>query len=761
MAFTVNIGPAGALVDRTNYVRLDDSITVSRALNERDTASFVCLPGLLPSRLHEVQIYRDAVLEFAGVILSRRLEGFFESDHDTTVTLDCADYSAYLDWFYLSLSYTTDQTLDTVLAAAVALLPSGYGITKGGSGYTDTIKPFTWTNMRASDAFRELANATGRGLIVSTAKVLSMPALPTGSGPESYTDAGTKPLTLEWEDPSEVPANTVIVSCGPTGSAYHTYAWTANGSASSWQMDIPAVGPGVSRTLLLVIGGSNVYATVDEGGGGWFTWDWATRTISVNTYPLTLPIPNGTPMSFEYVAQYPFAVMRPASLPATPIVALFKDETITEYARGVDAADGQLDKLSGSPRSLTFTTLTHGWSPGQTVSISMASYRNFNASALVRSVTATMTPAQLWQYRIEADEASVYAGSYLDEWRSLTGSGSGTPILATSGGGGGGGGGGSSTSLTGSGHLGGSRSELLLLDAWTRIVDWQTWLCGLTATYPVRVEFRTEDAATSVQVRIWDETANTVVSSGTTAASTSTTWTSQTLLVALVAGHRYRAEVNAGNTTNPVQVGQVTVESQVVTAVGAILGDGPYHLATFGDSKTVYGNQTGGWALQLKTALETATGATWASSYYAAGSTTLADARTAIASILAQVPATAGLEVICCINWGVNEMATMPSEATWIADYQYIIDQIVAKQAAAKIVIMRPWYVGKDSEAATMHGWIDQVVSSRSAVVFLGADEAVWLKGSDNGATMTSDGVHYSTAGHAECSAQELAVITA
>jgi hypothetical protein len=176
----------------------------------------------------------------------------------------------------------------------------------------------------------------------------------------------------------------------------------------------------------------------------------------------------------------------------------------------------------------------------------------------------------------------------------------------------------------------------------------------------------------------------------------------------------------------------------------------------------VYGNQTGGWALQLKTALDAATGATWASSYYAAGSTTLDyAATTGLSSIVAQVPATAGLEVICVINWGVNEMAAMPSKADWKADYQTIIDAIVAKNAMAKCILTKPWYVGKDSEAATMAGWVDEIVAENPGVAYAGHNEGVWLKGSDNGATMTSDGVHYSTAGHAECSDQLLAIITA
>jgi hypothetical protein len=41
-----------------------------------------------------------------------------------------------------------------------------------------------------------------------------------------------------------------------------------------------------------------------------------------------------------------------------------------------------------------------------------------------------------------------------------------------------------------------------------------------------------------------------------------------------------------------------------------------------------------------------------------------------------------------------------------------------------------------------MAGWITDIAASRPNV-FLGHDERVWLRNNDNGATYTSDGVHY------------------
>ena len=182
-----------------------------------------------------------------------------------------------------------------------------------------------------------------------------------------------------------------------------------------------------------------------------------------------------------------------------------------------------------------------------------------------------------------------------------------------------------------------------------------------------------------------------------------------------------------------------------------------YWYATLGDSKT----EGESWIATLGYALRDAYAEPWQTSIYAAGSTTLAWAVANLTTLLVQIPAGAdGANLRVLVNWGVNEMAVLPLQATWIADYQTLIDAIVAKQPAAKVFCVKPWYQGQDANANTMAGWVDQVVASRPNVAYVGHDERVWLRGTDNGVTMTLDGVHYSAAGQTECVAQWLALIT-
>lgn len=108
-------------------------------------------------------------------------------------------------------------------------------------------------------------------------------------------------------------------------------------------------------------------------------------------------------------------------------------------------------------------------------------------------------------------------------------------------------------------------------------------------------------------------------------------------------------------------------------------------------------------------------------------------------------------------NIGVNDFG-IASHAQWVADVEYVIDAIHAKWPESKVYLTKPWKRNFDATADTFAGWIDEIVAARS-FVYVGDDERVWLKGSDNGATMTADGIHYTAAGQAQAAVQKQAVL--
>ena len=113
--------------------------------------------------------------------------------------------------------------------------------------------------------------------------------------------------------------------------------------------------------------------------------------------------------------------------------------------------------------------------------------------------------------------------------------------------------------------------------------------------------------------------------------------------------------------------------------------------------------------------------------------------------------------VIVPYSIGVNDFGTA-TEAQWIADVETVADVVHARWPAALFYISRPWKRGFDATADTYAGWIATILAARS-FCRSGDDERVWLKGSDDGATNTTDGVHYSAAGQIEKAAQMKALL--
>ena len=108
-------------------------------------------------------------------------------------------------------------------------------------------------------------------------------------------------------------------------------------------------------------------------------------------------------------------------------------------------------------------------------------------------------------------------------------------------------------------------------------------------------------------------------------------------------------------------------------------------------------------------------------------------------------------------NIGANDMPA--SRVPWMGSYQYIIDAIIAKWSDAEIFLVKPWRRGYEAESDSLAAWIDDLVAANPTTCSVGHDERIWLEGGDNGVTMSSDGVHYSTAGQAECANQWKAIL--
>jgi hypothetical protein len=186
------------------------------------------------------------------------------------------------------------------------------------------------------------------------------------------------------------------------------------------------------------------------------------------------------------------------------------------------------------------------------------------------------------------------------------------------------------------------------------------------------------------------------------------------------------------------------------------------HLLSYGDSKTMtrlmYGGSTNAEAYQVLLAVPCSAvfdvgNPVGTDGALARGSHTVAQMKALIDADLAKM---GGNPAAILSSLGTVDLVAglVVTEADFKSDYGYILDAFHAKYPAALIYVAKPWTAGSGAIADTMAGWIDDVVATRAPWTLAGHDERVWAKGSDNGATMMYDGVHYSQAGTVECARQ-------
>jgi hypothetical protein len=420
MAWKLTI--AGA--EQTTQIWRGEPVTFDRTLNERATASFACRPSLLPSRLAEVILYaQDGTTPlFGGLIQPGGRSGKPVSRVSSSMrtSIECGDFFMYLDWVYVSLAYTDGPTLKAVLADIVDELDASLGVTLD-AGQVDgpTLEPFAWVNKKASEAVRELSERTGYVAQMSPGKALRMQTPGTEAAPFSITDAAWHCDELEWADVADVAYNTVVLSCGPSGTGVYEQRWTVAGAETSWVADLPAPGPGgywhvfVNETEFYTIG-----TATDPGQ---FNWDWATHTLTRNTAPA---LTAGDVIRMPYTVQFPF-VVRETSGATPPVELLLAYPDVTEYHHAVEIAEGLLTRLNQpTAREITIYTREHGLAPGQALTVDLDA-RGVSGSFVITAISATLTTDRQWYYVVTAIESSTYAGSYLDEWRRMSG-GTGT-----------------------------------------------------------------------------------------------------------------------------------------------------------------------------------------------------------------------------------------------------------------------------------------------------------------------------------------------
>ena len=560
------------LVDGVNQTAHVVSCSIVWTLNERTRATVV-FNDLVPDRLAEIVAYdRDGVDPiFGGVILERHAEGWTQAQPDLRVTCECVDFLAYADWVTVSASYAAG-TLKTVLTALVDDYLSDYGITLN-AAHVDgpDLSAVTWNLKRVSDALRELSDQSGYFISMSPEKVLTLAPPGDEAAPFDWTDTPpTHVQEADWRDLATVPANKVVLTCGPNGLATiaDEHHW-GDGATRIFPLNSPYVAiVGALRT------GSDS-GGLDPGG-------FPVGTYGVDDMPWTYDadlnamrqrtdqplLETDEFIMLWYSAQFPFTVE--ATTAATPVIEYHeaRPELLT-IAAAQQIADELLANLSGDPLTIHGRFNEDGYEVGQLLTVDLAGMRQVAGTFTIRTITLDLVLLDYWQYSLEATEGTIAAPSHLVGWRQIIGQGYAIPgpwdsppavVLASAEGQEIPGpwatpGLGSETStiisagvaaaLGGPVWLGGTRETGVRTNpaAWAPVINFVEYVAGVTFVGMVRADLWTEHEGVTARARLWNLTEARAV--GISEIVNSQTAVHVLFPVAIAFGHRYRLEVLA------------------------------------------------------------------------------------------------------------------------------------------------------------------------------------------------------------------------
>jgi len=226
------------------------------------------------------------------------------------------------------------------------------------------------------------------------------------------------------------------------------------------------------------------------------------------------------------------------------------DATIVDVDQAIARATAIMAASVAAAQRRSVRTLVHGCDPGEVVTLSVG-ISALNGDYLIERATDTYLVRAGEDPQVEhvldlvkGDIRTDTADGFIRAVLSGASGGGGAVVAASVGSG-------STTVIAGAveGNLGGSRDAGVNHTTWTPTREHREWRCQADGTYTAYVEAWTLNAATSVQPRIYDLTGSVSVSGTST---TSTTSAKQQIVFAGLAGHDYRLELLAGNTTHPV-----------------------------------------------------------------------------------------------------------------------------------------------------------------------------------------------------------------
>src|ERR1017187_8909855 len=375
---------------------------------------------------------------------------------------------------------------------------------------------------------------------ISATGALKMYAPGTDAAAIAFTNSDAYRYDLSWERSSQIPANYIIGHYGPAGTMETEQLWTANGSATSWVVDIP---PGDDGTRGYVTVNGVVNTLSDLGGGAQYEWDSSTGTLHVGTAATPTA---GWGIDLFYNGAFPFTIISDGSV--LPGILQVRSDSVNcppsaaVYAAAKANNDGTLNELNQSPRTFTAVTPLSGFQVGQLVPATITPYRVSSAELVITQIDGTLDADGKHVNTLTLTDSDVYQGSTTDQLRAVLSGGGGSSGSVS------GGGGGTVIVLSSPIDMGGAETlaRTLTVGNWQPVWSWDEYTPDEDFTGKMTVYLKARDGGTGITAKMScsnDGWVSDVHDVGTTSKVTSQTWVKVTAVCAMKGGHAHRVDI--------------------------------------------------------------------------------------------------------------------------------------------------------------------------------------------------------------------------
>lgn len=423
MALTLTINA----VSRTANFCRDDQHRLSIDWPAGDRASLTCYvrdtdstsSAYRPTIGQSIVLASGATTVFSGTIMGVTDMPLAANQNGTLTQINAVDITEKCDRVRVTATYTTGQTLKTIVTSLVTTYLSGAGITvDAGMAAGPTLQVQQFDNATVTDCFNHLATVTSYVWRIKPDGTLEFFSIGTKTATYSLTNSNGNTIgPIPWSKTRGAYANRIVLKAGTNTQVDKTDSFTTTVGQTSWALTYP-IATATGRGYISVNG---VFTPVGIFGvnATTYTIDKATSTIHRTSAPTI-----GTVLSITYPAQFPITVtVNDTGLQATDgvITGLFDAPEVFDSSAATELATGLLATYKATPQIVTAQTRAGIVYPGDTITLTFSA-RTVSGSFLISNVSIADDGDTTLRYTLTCVSGTQNPANWLDYFRMLGGS---------------------------------------------------------------------------------------------------------------------------------------------------------------------------------------------------------------------------------------------------------------------------------------------------------------------------------------------------